>query len=653
MNCPNVRLEAEECLDFMANDKEIVKELLPLIRVYKDGSVERLLSSPNVPPSSSDPDTRVSSKDIVIEDNPFLSARIFLPKSHNKHNQKLPIFVYFHGGAFCVESAFSFFVHRYLNILASEANIIAVSVDFRLLPHHPLPAAYEDGWTTLQWIASHATNNATKPEPWLTNFADFNKLYVGGDTSGANLAHNLLMRAGTETLHGDLRILGALLCCPFFWGSKPIGSEPVEEHDQSLAMKVWSFAWPDAHAGIDNPMINPFAPGSPSLATLGCSKMLITITAKDEFRDRDILYYETVKRSGWKGAVELFDVGDEPHAFQLFKPETDRAKAMIKCLASFLKEIVKELLPLIRVYKDGTVERLLSSPNVAASEEDPETGVSSKDIVIAENPFLSARIFLPKSHKNLNQKLPILVYFHGGAFCVESAFSFYVHRYLNILVSEANIIAISVDYRLLPHHPLPAAYQDGWITLQWIASHAINNATNKEPWLLDYADFNKVYVGGDTNGANLAHNVLMRAGNETLPGDLKILGALLCCPFFWGSKPIGSEPVEGHHQSLATKVWSFVYPDAPGGIDNPMVNPCAPGAPSLVTLGCSKILIVITGKDEFRDRDIVYHESVKKSGWKGELELFDAGDEEHAFQLYKPQTHLAKAMIKRLASFLV
>lgn len=313
------------------------------------------------------------------------------------------------------------------------------------------------------------------------------------------------------------------------------------------------------------------------------------------------------------------------------------------------KEIVKELLPLIRVYKDGSVERLLSSENVAASPEDPQTGVSSKDIVIADNPYVSARIFLPKSH-HTNNKLPIFLYFHGGAFCVESAFSFFVHRYLNILASEANIIAISVDFRLLPHHPIPAAYEDGWTTLKWIASHANNtNTTNPEPWLLNHADFTKVYVGGETSGANIAHNLLLRAGNESLPGDLKILGGLLCCPFFWGSKPIGSEAVEGHEQSLAMKVWNFACPDAPGGID----NPCVPGAPSLATLACSKLLVTITGKDEFRDRDILYHHTVKKSGWQGELQLFDAGDEEHAFQLFKPETHLAKAMIKRLASFLV
>lgn len=319
------------------------------------------------------------------------------------------------------------------------------------------------------------------------------------------------------------------------------------------------------------------------------------------------------------------------------------------------KEIEKELLPLIRVYKDGTIERLMSSSIVPPSLQDPQTGVSSKDIVISNNnPSLSARIFLPKSHHN--HKFPILLYFHAGAFCVESPFSFFCHRYLNLLVSESNIIAVSIDYRLLPQHPLPAAYEDGWTSLQWVASHTSNDPNSsieKEQWLQDSGDFNKVYIGGDVNGANLAHNLAMRAGTETLPNNLKILGALLCCPFFWGSKPIGSEPVEEHENSLAIKVWNFVYPNAKGGIDNPMVNPCAIGAPSLATLGCSKILLTITDKDEFRDRDVLYYESVRESGWQGQLELFEAGDEEHGFQIFKPETDGAKQFIKRLASFLV
>lgn len=85
-------------------------------------------------------------------------------------------------------------------------------------------------------------------------------------------------------------------------------------------------------------------------------------------------------------------------------------------------EVETEFLPFLRVYKDGSVERLLGTPFVPSSPEDPETGASSKDITISQNSPISDRLFLP-NHTQPSQKLPILVYFHGGAFCIESAFS--------------------------------------------------------------------------------------------------------------------------------------------------------------------------------------------------------------------------------------
>ncbi|KAK4381285.1 2-hydroxyisoflavanone dehydratase [Sesamum angolense] len=100
-------------------------------------------------------------------------------------------------------------------------------------------------------------------------------------------------------------------------------------------------------------------------------------------------------------------------------------------MASTTKDVISDLSPIINVYTDGTVERLLSSAHVPPSPEDPTTGVSSKDTTIS--PTLSARLYLPKlTHPT--QKLPILVYYHGGGFCVDSAFSFLNHRYVNSLV---------------------------------------------------------------------------------------------------------------------------------------------------------------------------------------------------------------------------
>ena len=103
------------------------------------------------------------------------------------------------------------------------------------------------------------------------------------------------------------------------------------------------------------------------------------------------------------------------------------------------------------------------------SLNDPETGVSSKDITVSENPTISARLYLPKLTQP-NQKFPILVYFHGGAFVVESAFSSDHHKYLNSLVSQGQVVAVSVEYRLAPEHSLPIAYEDSWAAFHWVAS---------------------------------------------------------------------------------------------------------------------------------------------------------------------------------------
>ncbi|XP_061354503.1 2-hydroxyisoflavanone dehydratase-like [Gastrolobium bilobum] len=310
------------------------------------------------------------------------------------------------------------------------------------------------------------------------------------------------------------------------------------------------------------------------------------------------------------------------------------------------KEITMDIPNLVRVYNDGTIERLQNSPIVPPTLEDPTTGVSSKDVVISINPPISARLYLPKSILSQNHKVPILVYFHGGGFFFESAFNQLHHNYFNLFVSNAHVLVISVEYRLAPEVPLPAAYDDCWDALKWVA-------TNSEPWLIKHGDFDRVFIGGDSAGGNIVHNIAMRAGVEVLPRSVKVLGAFLSHSYFFSSKPIGSEPVEGHEQSVPLLVWGLVYPSAPGGIDNPMINPLAHGAPSLAGLGCSKILVCVAEWDPIRDRGVWYSEAVKKSGWKGQLELFEVEGEGHAFHIHNPESANTKKMLKRVADFLL
>ena len=90
-------------------------------------------------------------------------------------------------------------------------------------------------------------------------------------------------------------------------------------------------------------------------------------------------------------------------------------------------DIVAEIPTYITVYKNGTIDRPRQAPFVPPSLHDPETGVSSKDIVITENPSISARLYLPKSVQSgkhtQDQKVPILVYFQCSSSLAKAWFS--------------------------------------------------------------------------------------------------------------------------------------------------------------------------------------------------------------------------------------
>ncbi|XP_059294505.1 2-hydroxyisoflavanone dehydratase-like [Lycium ferocissimum] len=307
-------------------------------------------------------------------------------------------------------------------------------------------------------------------------------------------------------------------------------------------------------------------------------------------------------------------------------------------------EVTVDFSPLLRVYKNGHVERMFGSPIVPPSPEDPITGVTSKDINIS--PEIKARIYLPNLTNTANQKLPILVYYHGGGFCLESAFSFLDHRYLNLIVSEANVIAVSVEYRLAPEHPLPVAYEDSWTALQWVGSHVGDKPEfEKEPWLVNHGNFEKVLIGGDSAGGNIVHNLALRSGSESLNGGIKILSSILCFPYFLTSSDFKED-------SLPSRIWEFVNPSAEDGVDDRRINPFVEKAQSLSGLGCSNILVCVAEKDELRNIGIKYVEAVKKSEWKGEIELIDVEGEDHCFQIFDPEKEKAKDLIKGMANFI-
>lgn len=214
----------------------------------------------------------------------------------------------------------------------NEANVVAISIDYRLAPEHPIPAAYEDSWAALQWVALH--RNHAGPEPWLNDHVDFGRVFMAGDSAGANIVHNITMLLGDPDWDIGLDILGVCLVHPFFWGSVPVGSEGLDPERKAMVDRLWPFVCPEMPDN-DDPRVNPVAEGAPSLAWLGCRRMFVCVAEKDVLRDRGWLYYNALSRSGWMGVVEIEETQGEGHAFHLYDLGSDKAQDLIKSLAYF------------------------------------------------------------------------------------------------------------------------------------------------------------------------------------------------------------------------------------------------------------------------------------------------------------------------------
>ncbi|KAL5216613.1 hypothetical protein ABZP36_008014 [Zizania latifolia] len=310
-------------------------------------------------------------------------------------------------------------------------------------------------------------------------------------------------------------------------------------------------------------------------------------------------------------------------------------------------EVVHDFAPLIVVYKSGRIERPLDMPPVQPGT-DAATGVVSRDVHISATSFV--RLYLPPAGAGGGEKLPVVVYFHGGGFVIGSAASPAYHRCLNELAAACPAVAVSVDYRLAPEHPVPAAYEDSLAALNWVLSAA-------DPWLAAHGDLSRVFLAGDSAGGNICHHLAMhRDLIRGSAGDQRrcLKGIILIHPWFWGKDPIGEEP-RGAAAAAAGEqkgLWEFVCPDAADGADDPRINPTAAGAPGLENLACEKVMVCVADGDVLRWRGRAYAEAATRAmGSEPEVELFESEGVEHVFYLFEPAQEKAKELLRRIAAF--
>jgi acetyl esterase len=114
---------------------------------------------------------------------------------------------------------------------------------------------------------------------------------------------------------------------------------------------------------------------------------------------------------------------------------------------------------------------------------------------------IPVRVYVPEG----SAPRPALVYFHGGGWVICNLDTHDV--VCRALARRAGAVVVSVDYRLAPEHPFPAAVDDCYAATAWVAANAQELGVDPE----------RVCVGGDSAGGNLAAVVSLRSRDEQGP----------------------------------------------------------------------------------------------------------------------------------------
>jgi acetyl esterase/lipase len=222
----------------------------------------------------------------------------------------------------------------------------------------------------------------------------------------------------------------------------------------------------------------------------------------------------------------------------------------------------------------------------------------------AGSPDVPVVVFTPDS----GTARPALVYMHGGGFVLGNAEG---DRFLPAqIAAQTGTVVVSVDYRLAPEHPFPAAVEDCYAALAWTARHAGDLGVDPA----------RIGVGGVSAGAGLAAGVALLARDR---GGPELCFQLLDVPELddrlatrsmreFSDTPLWSRP-------NAELSWRHYLGPQAGGAQ---LSPYAAPARAADLSGLPPAYVSVCQFDPLRDEGIEYAQRLVQQGVPTELHMF-------------------------------
>ncbi len=205
-----------------------------------------------------------------------LAYRLYRPASAGPH----PIVAYFHGGGMVLGNLDS--DDPFCRDLCTSADAIVVSVNYRHAPEARFPAAADDGFSAVRWIAAHAAELGGIPD----------QLAVAGWSAGANIAA-VACQLARDAAGPD--IVGQLLLAPVTDGSMSTPSYQENALGYVLTAPLMQWFW-DHYA---DPAYRSDPKASPLRGDLSNLPPAMIVTAEfDPLRDEGRAYAEGLAAVG-------------------------------------------------------------------------------------------------------------------------------------------------------------------------------------------------------------------------------------------------------------------------------------------------------------------------------------------------------------------
>lgn len=221
---------------------------------------------------------------------------------------------------------------------------------------------------------------------------------------------------------------------------------------------------------------------------------------------------------------------------------------------------------------------------------------------------IPVRVYVPDSPASSRGEFPVFVWFHGGGWVIGSLDD--NEAACRAVCRGAGAVVMSVDYRLAPENPFPAAAEDAYAAARWAAEHAAEMGGGP----------GHVAVGGESAGGNLAAACALMARDR---GGPEVALQLLVSPVMGrpdDGRPSYAEYAEGYFQTAASMEFFFEqYPAGPQDLANPYLLPLA--ADDLA--GVAPALVMTAECEVLRDEGEEYGRRLQEAGVPCDVVRYD------------------------------